>query len=73
MVYLGCPHLNIVDLMRLARKLDGKKTKIPLWIMTNPWLYDAARNLGYLKIFTDRRVHLMSGACLAIWAPSGGC
>jgi predicted aconitase len=65
MVYLGCPHLNLVDMMLLARKLEGKKCKIPLWIMTNPWLYDIAKNLGYAKIFADAGAFLMSGACLA--------
>ncbi len=65
MVYLGCPHLNIVDLMLLARKLEGKKCKIPMWVMTAPWLYDVAKNLGYTKILTDAGAHLMSGACLA--------
>ncbi|MDR0813672.1 MAG: aconitase X catalytic domain-containing protein [Oscillospiraceae bacterium] len=65
MVYLGCPHLNIVDLMKLAGKLDGKKVKIPLWIMTAPWLYPQAKALGYTEIFEKAGAHLMSGACLA--------
>jgi predicted aconitase len=65
MVYLGCPHLNIVDLMLLARKLEGKKVKIPLWIMTAPWLYNHAKELGYLEIFQKAGAVLMSGACLA--------
>jgi predicted aconitase len=51
LVYLGCPHLNIVDLMLITRKLEGKKCRVPLWIMTAPWLYDVAKNMGYLKIF----------------------
>jgi predicted aconitase len=65
MVYLGCPHLNIVDLMRLSVKLDGKKCKIPLWIMTAPWLYSQAQTLGYAAIFEKAGAKLMSGACLA--------
>ena len=65
MVYLGCPHLNIVDLMLLTRKLEGKKCKIPLWIMTAPWLYNHARDLGYVDIFKAAGATLMSGACLA--------
>jgi predicted aconitase len=65
MVYLGCPHLNIVDMMLLARKLDGKKCRIPLWIVTAPWLYDVARTMGYLKIFKDAGATLLGGACLA--------
>jgi predicted aconitase len=65
MVYLGCPHLNIVDLMKLAHRLDGKKCKIPLWIMTAPWLYPQAKALGYIDIFEKAGARLMSGACLA--------
>jgi len=65
MVYLGCPHLNIVDLNRLAHKLDGKKVGVPLWIMTNPWLYDVAVAQGYADVFERAGARLMSGACLA--------
>ena len=65
LVYLGCPHLNIVDLMLLSRKLEGKKCKTPLWIMTAPWIYDAARLQGYTEIFEKAGAALMSGTCLA--------
>ena len=65
MVYLGCPHLNIVDLMLLSRKLEGKKCRIPLWIMTAPWIYDAAVQQGYAEIFEQAGAALMSGTCLA--------
>lgn len=65
MVYLGCPHLNIVDLMRLVHKLEGKRVRIPMWVMTNPWLYSAALGMGYVKALEAAGVTLMSGACLA--------
>lgn len=65
LVYLGCPHLNIVDLMKLRVKFRGKKVKIPCWIMTAPWIYTAALEMGYVKEFADAGVTLMSGACLA--------
>ena len=65
MAYLGCPHLNIVDLMRLAHKLEGKKCKVPLWIMTAPWLYNVAKEQGFVDAFEKAGASLMSGACLA--------
>jgi len=65
MVYLGCPHLNIVDLMRLSVMLEGKKCKVPLWIMTAPWLYEPAKSLGYLDILEKAGAFLMTGTCLA--------
>lgn len=65
MVYLGCPHLNIVDLMKITRKMEGKKAVVPFWVMTAPWLYDVAKNMGYVKTLAEAGVTLMSGACLA--------
>ena len=65
MVYLGCPHLNLVDLMLLARRFQGKRVKVPCWVMTAPWLYYAARDMGYVDILAQAGVTLMSGACLA--------
>ncbi|MBR6653895.1 MAG: DUF521 domain-containing protein [Oscillospiraceae bacterium] len=65
MVYLGCPHLNIVDLMLLCRKMEGKRVKIPMWVMTAPWLYNVAKEQGYVDTLAKAGVVLMSGACLA--------
>ena len=65
MVYLGCPHYNLVDIEKICRKMEGRKVRIPTWIMTNPWLYDICRKMGFLKILTDAGIKLMSGACLA--------
>ena len=65
LVYLGCPHLNIVDLMKLSWRLDGKKCKTPLWIMTAPGIYNLAVQQGYVEIFEKAGAHLMTGTCLA--------
>jgi predicted aconitase len=65
MVYLGCPHLNIVDLMKLVYIMEGKKSKVPFWVMTAPWLYNVAESMGYVKVLENAGVTLMSGACLA--------
>ena len=32
---------------------------------TAPWLYNHAKDLGYVDIFEKAGAHLMSGACLA--------
>ena len=65
MVYLGCPHLNIVDLMKLSLKLEGKKCKIPLWVVTAPWLYEPAKELGYVEKLEKAGAFILSGTCLA--------
>lgn len=65
MVYLGCPHLTIVDLMLIARRLDGRRVKVPLWIMTSPWMYRVCEDNGYLEIFERAGACLMAGTCPA--------
>lgn len=51
--------------MQLVRKLEGKRAKVPFWIMTAPWLYHVAEEMGYVKALADAGAILMSGACLA--------
>ena len=68
-VSLGCPNYNMMDLLRVSQKLEGKKCKIRLWIMTTPWLYDAAKMQGLLKIFEDAGATLLTGTCPG---PMGG-
>ncbi|MCL2124795.1 MAG: aconitase X catalytic domain-containing protein [Oscillospiraceae bacterium] len=71
-VSLGCPHYNLVDLMRVAHLLEGKKCKVRLWIMTTPWMYDLAKSQGFLKIFDDAGATLLTGTCpAAMGMPDG--
>ena len=62
-VYLGCPHYNIVEVQKVARLLEGRKCKIPLWIMTNPLIYRAAEIMGLEDIIRRAGATLLSGSC----------
>lgn len=62
-VYLGCPHYNIQELQKVAGLLDGKKCKIPLWVMTNPLTFRAAEIMGLLTIIEKAGGILLSGSC----------
>ncbi len=62
-VYLGCPHYNIVELQKVAILLDGKRCKIPLWVMTNPLTFRAAELMGIEEIIRKAGGTLLSGSC----------
>ncbi len=62
-VYLGCPHYNIEELRKVARLLDGKKCKTPLWVMTNPLTYKAAEMMGIKAAIQTAGGVLLSGSC----------
>ena len=62
-VYLGCPHYNIQELQKVSGLLDGKKCKIPLWVMTNPLTFRNAEIMGLKYIIQKAGGVLLSGSC----------
>lgn len=62
-VYLGCPHYNIQDLIKVARLIEGKKCKVPLWVMTNPITFKLAEMMGIRDVIKKAGGSLLSGAC----------
>jgi predicted aconitase len=65
-VYLGCPHYNITELQKVARLLDGKKCKSPVWVMTNPLTFKAAEMMGLKETIHKAGGVLLSGACCGL-------
>jgi predicted aconitase len=62
-VYLGCPHYNIQDLIRVAGLLEGKKCKVPLWVTTNPLTFRLAEMMGIRQIIKNAGGALLSACC----------
>ena len=63
-VYLGCPHYNIIEVQQTAWRLQGKKCRAELWVMTSPGVYDLAVRSGLKEIFDRAGARLMSGTCV---------
>ena len=65
-VYLGCPHYNIEEVRKVAGLLEGKKCRVPCWVMTNPLTYKAAEMMGLSEIILRAGGLLLSGACCGL-------
>jgi predicted aconitase len=67
-VYLGCPHLNIQEIKKIAGLIEGKKvhSNTLFWAMTNTTTYKMAELAGYHKIIEAAGGHLVSGSCAGI-------
>jgi predicted aconitase len=65
-VHLGCPHYNIDELHKVARLLDGKRCKTPLWVMTNPLTFKAAEMMGLKDTIQKAGGTLLSGTCCGL-------
>ncbi len=70
-VSLGCPHLSITEIARLAELLNGKKVKKTFWITTARPVKQIADRIGYTKIIEDSGAIFTTDTCCVV-APIRG-
>lgn len=66
LVALGCPHLSHKDLERVFSLLDGKNTRVPLWIFVSRNVRKKAAATGLLDRFRGAGALLVSDTCIVV-------
>ncbi|MBP7078234.1 MAG: hypothetical protein BWY01_00527 [Synergistetes bacterium ADurb.Bin155] len=72
---LGCPHLTLSQVAEISRLLEGKRSMVPIILLTNSLTREMAQRMGYLKVIQRAGGHLIPGTCVDIpscWAPFQG-
>jgi predicted aconitase len=70
-VSLGCPHLSIAEIARIAVLLAGKKVKKTFWITTARPIKHIADRMGYTKVIEDAGAIFATDTCCVV-APIRG-
>ena len=70
-VSLGCPHLSIKEIARIAELLQGKKVNKEFWITTSRPAKKIADSMGYSKIIEDSGAKFAVDTCCVV-APIKG-
>lgn len=70
-VSLGCPHLSIKEIARIAELLKGKKVRKEFWITTARPTKNIADNMGYTQIIEDSGAKIAADTCCVV-APIKG-
>lgn len=70
-VSLGCPHLSIKEIARIAELLQGKKVTKEFWITTSRPAKKIADSMGYSKIIEDSGAKFAVDTCCVV-APIKG-
>ncbi len=70
-VSLGCPHLSIREIERIAGMLRGKHVKIETWLATARQTRQLADMMGYSKIIEDSGAKFACDTCMVV-APLKG-
>ena len=65
-VILGCPHASLKEIITLARKLEGKKLKKPLWICTSRMVKEAANRMGFTQTIEDAGGKVVADTCMVV-------
>lgn len=60
---IGCPFLTLQELADLAKMLEGKKVKKPLWFHTDYVIYAAAKKGGILQKIEDSGARVVHSVC----------
>jgi len=65
-VILGCPHASLREIAELAKKVDGKTLKKPVWICTSRMMKEAADRMGFTDIITKAGGQIVSDTCMVV-------
>jgi hypothetical protein len=70
-VSLGCPHLTIHEISRIAQLLEGRQVKKEFWITTARPTKHIADRLGYTRIIEEAGAKFAADTCCVV-APIQG-
>jgi predicted aconitase len=70
-VSLGCPHLSILEIARVAELLQGKRVTKEFWITTSRPIKQIADQMGYTKIIEGSGAKFAVDTCCVV-APIKG-
>jgi hypothetical protein len=65
-VILGCPHSSLKEIMTVARKLEGKKLKKPLWVCTSRMVKEAANRMGFTQTIENAGGKVVADTCMVV-------
>ena len=65
-VIFGCPHASLREISTIAKKLEGKKLKKPLWVCTSRMIKEAAERMGYNDMITKAGGSIVADTCMVV-------
>lgn len=63
---LGCPHLTITQIERIAALMEGNNAVAPVLLLTSPLTKELAAKMGFQSVIQRAGGHLIAGTCVDI-------
>jgi predicted aconitase len=69
MVFLGCPHATLQEIIDIARMLEGNRVSkgTRLWVMTAHSIRASAERLGYAQVIEESGGEVFADGCLSVY------
>jgi len=65
-VILGCPHASLGEIAEVAKELDGKKLKKPLWVCTSRIIKEASDRMGFTEKIENAGGRVVADTCMVV-------
>lgn len=65
-VMLGCPHASLREIATLAKELEGKTLKKPVWICTSRVMKEAAERMGFVATIQKAGGDVVGDTCMVV-------
>ncbi len=65
-VVLGCPHASIREIADVAKLVEGKRLKKPLWVCTSRMMKEAADRMGFTSIIERAGGKIVADTCMVV-------
>ncbi len=62
-IAVGCPHASIVEIQNLVSILNGKRSRVPIWVFTSEAVKRIAERAGYLEKLEKLNVKIIADTC----------
>ncbi len=65
-VILGCPHASMEEIAAVAKAVDGKKLRKPLWVCTSRAMKEMANRMGYTRSIEGAGGRVVADTCMVV-------
>jgi len=65
-VIVGCPHASLREIQDVARKVEGKTLRKPVWVCTSRMMKEAAKRMGYDDIIQKAGGRIVADTCMVV-------
>lgn len=65
-VIFGCPHASIGEIFKIAKIVEGRKTRKPFWIVTSRATKEMAAKIGLERIIEEAGGKIYADTCMVV-------